>query len=43
LVKLEGHVMHGTAALKADLNENQAPSKLTMNWGLLVLKTTAYF
>jgi hypothetical protein len=43
LVKLEGHLMRGTAALKSDLNDGVQPDKLNKNWGLLVLKTTAYF
>jgi hypothetical protein len=43
LFKLEGHVMRGTAALKSDLNGGVPLDKLTKNWGLLVLKTTAYF
>jgi hypothetical protein len=43
LVKLEGHVMHGTAALSEELNGGRKKNTLVMNWGLLVLKTTAYF
>jgi hypothetical protein len=43
LVKLEGHVMHGTAALNRDLNDGRALNTLTTNWGLFVFKTTAYF
>lgn len=43
LVKLEGHVLHGTAALKKDLNGGREINTLTANWGLLVFKTTAYF
>jgi hypothetical protein len=43
LLKIEGHLMHGTAALRSDLNEGKALTKLTMNWGVLMLKTTAYF
>lgn len=44
LLKLEGHFMHGTAALKADLNGN-VPSVGTLepNWGVLLVKTTGYF
>jgi hypothetical protein len=42
LVKLEGHYMHGTAAL--DPAFNRAPlATLTRNWGLFLIKTTAYF
>ncbi len=43
LVKLEGHFMHGTAALDPSLNDNRRLSDLQANWGLLLLKTTAYF
>jgi hypothetical protein len=35
--------MHGTAALNEDLNGGRKKNTLVMNWGLLVLKTTAYF
>jgi hypothetical protein len=42
LVKAEGHYMLGTAALSASLN-SAAPQTLTRQWGLLLLKTTAYF
>lgn len=43
LVKLEGHYMRGTAALSRDLNGNLPLSQLTENWGLFLIKTTAYF
>lgn len=36
IVKLEGHYMHGTAAL------GQVPSA-SVDWGLFLVKTTAYF
>jgi len=43
LVKVEGHVMHGTAGLARPLNDNQELRTLTRDWGVLLLKTTAYF
>jgi hypothetical protein len=43
LLKLEGHYMHGTAGLNSALNDNQPLSTLTRDWGVLVVKTTAYF
>lgn len=45
LVKLEGHLMHGTYALlnSRGLNDDKELSQLTKNWTLLLLKTTAYF
>jgi hypothetical protein len=43
LVKAEGHFMHGTAGLKTDLNGRQKLDSLTKNWGVFLLKTTAYF
>lgn len=43
LVKLEGHVMHGTAALNKDLNDGHELPTLVKDWGLLLFKTTAYF
>jgi hypothetical protein len=43
LLKVEGHLMEGTAALDKSLNDNQDPANLTKEWGLLALKTTAYF
>jgi hypothetical protein len=42
LVKAEGHYMHGTAALRPELN-GAARDKLTKDWGVFLLKTTAYF
>lgn len=42
LVKLEGHYMHGTAGLSEALND-EPPSNLTKDWGVLLAKTTAYF
>jgi len=42
LVKLEGHLMRGTADLSEDLN-GAPPDKLRKNWGALLIKTTAYF
>jgi hypothetical protein len=43
LVKLEGHVMNGTAGLDPTLNNNQPLSALNSNWEFFILKTTAYF
>lgn len=43
LVKLEGHVMRGTAALQRELNGGKLQSTLVENWGLFMVKTTAYF
>lgn len=43
LVKVEGHYLHGTAALSPTLNGNQPLSALTPNWALFAVKTTAFF
>ncbi len=43
LVKLEGHFMDGTADLDSSLKGGQDLSKLTKDWGVLLVKTTAYF
>jgi len=43
LLKVEGHFMHGTAGLVSTLNDNQSLSSLTKDWGVLLVKTTAYF
>ena len=43
IVKLEGHRMHGTAGLDSSLNDNAPLSSLTKDWGVFLLKTTAYF
>jgi hypothetical protein len=43
LVKLEGHFMHGTAGLQSQLNDNRPTTQLAKDWGLLLIKTTAYF
>ncbi|HYQ01517.1 MAG TPA: hypothetical protein VER96_22745 [Polyangiaceae bacterium] len=43
LLKLEGHYMHGTAGLSRELNGNQPLSSLTEDWGVFLVKTTAYF
>jgi predicted porin len=43
LVKLEGHLMDGTADLDSGLNGGQDTSKLTKDWGVLLIKTTAFF
>jgi hypothetical protein len=43
LIKLEGHYLHGTAALSPTLNGNQLLSALQPDWALFAVKTTAYF
>lgn len=43
LVKLEGHFLYGTAALSANLNGGTPPRALAREWGLFLIKTTAYF
>lgn len=43
LVKLEGHYMHGTAALSSALNGGRPLDSLGENWGVFLVKTTAYF
>jgi hypothetical protein len=43
LLKLEGHYMHGTAALIPSLNDGQPLDELPSDWGVLLVKTTAYF
>ena len=43
LVKLEGHFMHGTAGLNAQLNGVASKRELEENWGVFLLKTTGYF
>ncbi len=43
LVKLEGHYMHGTAALNSALNGGTPNSELLENWAVFFVKTTGYF
>lgn len=43
LLKVEGHWMDGTAALDPGLNGGTALNKLAKDWGLFLVKTTAYF
>jgi hypothetical protein len=43
LVKLEGHYLNGTGALSSALNDGQPTGTLTKDWGLFLVKTTAYF
>lgn len=43
LVKLEGHYMHGTADLSTALNDGTPAAQLAPDWGLFLIKTTAYF
>ena len=43
LVKVEGHYMHGTAGLDPALNGNTPRPAMTEDWGVFLVKTTAYF
>ncbi|HEY2410181.1 MAG TPA: hypothetical protein VGI10_29455 [Polyangiaceae bacterium] len=43
LVKLEQHYMHGTAGLTTALNDDKPLNTLTKDWGVFLVKTTAYF
>lgn len=43
LLKVEGHYMHGTAALSSALNDGAGLETLDENWGVLLIKTTGYF
>jgi hypothetical protein len=45
LIKLEGHLMHGTYGLAdmRDLNDGKELKDLITNWTVLLLKTTGYF
>jgi hypothetical protein len=43
ILKAEGHYMHGTAALSSALNDMTPTTALAPDWGVLLLKTTAYF
>jgi hypothetical protein len=43
LLKVEGHAMHGTAGLVSSLNDNAPLSSLKRDWGVFLVKTTAYF
>lgn len=43
LVKLEGHWMHGTAALDPALNDGKELKDLKQDWAAFLVKTTAYF
>jgi hypothetical protein len=43
LLKLEGHYMHGTAALSPQRNGGTPLNSLEPNWGLFLAKTTVYF
>jgi hypothetical protein len=44
LLKLEGHWLEGTAALdNKALNDGKDPKDLEKRWGMLLVKTTAYF
>ncbi len=43
LFKLEGHFMNGTAGLDPALNDGVDRVRLTRDWAVILLKTTAYF
>jgi hypothetical protein len=43
IVKLEGHLMAGTAELDSTLNGNQPQTALPPWWAAFLVKTTAYF
>jgi hypothetical protein len=43
IVKLEGHYMSGTAALRAPLSVTLPPTNPADHWGVFLLKTTGYF
>jgi hypothetical protein len=43
ILKAETHYMHGTAALDVALNGGTPKAELEKDWGVLLLKTTAYF
>jgi hypothetical protein len=43
LVKVESHIMHGTAALESRINGNTPLARLADNWWVFMAKTTAYF
>jgi hypothetical protein len=43
LFKIEGHYMHGTAGLRSAQNDGAELDTLRKDWGVLLLKTTAYF
>jgi len=43
LLKLEGHLMHGTAGLSSALNDGAPLTGLERTWGVFLAKTTAYF
>jgi hypothetical protein len=43
LLKLEAHLMRGTAALEPNLNDNKERKDLERDWGMFLIKTTAYF
>jgi hypothetical protein len=43
LLKLEGHLMHGTAALSPAQNGNRPRASLAKTWGVFLAKATAYF
>lgn len=43
LLKLEGHYMVGTAILNSRLNDGKPLDQLEREWGLFMVKTTAYY
>lgn len=43
LLKLEGHYLHGAADLDPALNDGTPTAQMVPDWGLFLVKTTAYF
>jgi hypothetical protein len=43
LLKLEGHYMVGTAILNSRLNDGKPLAELEREWGVFMIKTTAYY
>lgn len=43
IIKLEGHYLHGTAALSSSMNDNLPLQNLEPDWALFAVKTTVYF
>lgn len=43
LVKVEGHLIHGTVDLDPAANDNVPNNRMDPNWGIFAVKTTAYF
>jgi hypothetical protein len=43
LLKLEGHYMVGTSLLNSSLNDGKPLTQLEREWGVFLIKTTAYY